>query len=75
MTKYNFFDVFFLPLDVDITLADCPVIQLNYRLAVSTVKLRLEFVSEVATGGVLSIKVFLKILQNSRENTCAIVSF
>ena len=31
--------------------------------------------SEAATGGILWKKVFLKILQNSRENTCASVSF
>ena len=30
---------------------------------------------EAATGGVLYKKVFLKISQNSRENTCARVSF
>ena len=30
---------------------------------------------EAATGGVLYKKVFLKILQNSQENTCARVSF
>ena len=30
---------------------------------------------KVATRGVLSKKVFLEILQNSRENTCARVSF
>ena len=30
---------------------------------------------EAATGGVLQEKVFLKILQNSQENTCATVSF
>ena len=30
---------------------------------------------EVATGGVLYEKVFLEILQNSQENTCARVSF
>ena len=29
----------------------------------------------LATGGVLSEKVFLKISQNSQENTCARVSF
>ena len=29
---------------------------------------------KAATGGVLK-KVFLKILQNSQENTCAMVSF
>ena len=32
-------------------------------------------ISEAATGGVLRKKVFLKILQNSQENTCARVSF
>ena len=32
-------------------------------------------ISEAATGGVLRKKVFLKILQNSQENTCAKVSF
>ena len=31
--------------------------------------------SEAATGGVLSKKVFLEILQNSQENTCARVFF
>ena len=31
--------------------------------------------SEAATGGVLQEKVFLEILQNSQENTCARVSF
>ena len=30
---------------------------------------------EAATGSVLSEKVFLQILQNSQENTCARVSF
>ena len=34
-----------------------------------------EVYSEVATGGVLLKKVFLKISQNSQENTCASVSF
>ena len=29
---------------------------------------------EAATGGVLSEKVFLEIIQNSQENTCARVS-
>ena len=32
-------------------------------------------ISEAATGGVLYEKVFLEILQNSQENTCAKVSF
>ena len=32
-------------------------------------------VSEAATGGVLSEKVFLEISQNSQENACARVSF
>ena len=32
-------------------------------------------VSEAATGGVLSEKVFLEISKNSQENTCAKVSF
>ena len=32
-------------------------------------------VSEAATGGVLLKKMFLKISQNSKENTCASVSF
>ena len=31
--------------------------------------------SKVATGGVLKKEVFLKIRQNSQENTCAGVSF
>ena len=31
--------------------------------------------AEAATGGVLWKKVFLKILQNSQENTCVGVSF
>ena len=31
--------------------------------------------SEAATGGVLWKKVFLKILQNSQENTCGLKSF
>ena len=31
--------------------------------------------TEVATGGVLCSMVFLKIAQNSRENTCARISF
>ena len=31
--------------------------------------------SEAATRGVLCIKVFLKISQNSQENTCARISF
>ena len=33
------------------------------------------FKTEAATRGVLSKKVFLKISQNSQENTCATVSF
>ena len=32
-------------------------------------------VSEAATGGILSKKVFLKISQNSQENTCGRVFF
>ena len=32
-------------------------------------------VSEAATGGVMSEKVFLEISKNSQENTCARVSF
>ena len=32
-------------------------------------------VIEAASGGVLKEKVFLEILQNSQENTCARVSF
>ena len=31
--------------------------------------------TEVATGGVLEIKVFLEVSQNSQENTCSGVSF
>ena len=31
--------------------------------------------TEAATGGVLLVKVFLEIWQNSHENTCARVSF
>ena len=31
--------------------------------------------TEATTGGVLQEKVFLRILQNSQENTCARVSF
>ena len=62
--KHNFFDILFLPLDVDIILADCPVIQLNYRLGVSTVKLRLGFVSEAFIRGVLSKKGALKNFAN-----------
>ena len=35
----------------------------------------LNFMPEAATRGVLIEKVFLEILQNSQENTCARVSF
>ena len=42
---------------------------------VKTVKLIDTKYSEAATRGVLYKKVFLKISQNSQENTCARVSF
>ena len=38
-------------------------------------KLNEKVITEAATGGVLQEKVFLEILQNSPENTCARVSF
>ena len=34
-----------------------------------------QLMTEAATGGVLSEKVFLEILQNSQEKTCARASF
>ena len=36
---------------------------------------RVEHMWEVATGGALWKKVFLKILQNSQENNCVGISF
>ena len=45
---------------------------LAYQLLLATAIL---WSAEAATGGVLLKKVFLEILQNSQENTCARVSF
>ena len=44
-------------------------------LKLSTINLDCFTYSEAATGDVLSKKMFLKISQNSQENTCARVSF
>ena len=52
-----------------------------YQLTTKTVNCEVDNISsdfrrkEAATGGVLSKKVFLKILQYSQENTCARASF
>ena len=40
-----------------------------------TVSLLFIHLSEAATGGVLSEKVFLEISQSSQENSCARISF
>ena len=51
----------------------------NYQDLISSNSLIYDLVadnsSEAATGGVLYQKVFIEILQNSQENTCARVSF